>query len=37
MQSVRKYWYVFWTECGALFLDCIRPLIDFVRWLRGNG
>jgi hypothetical protein len=36
MKDVRKYWYLFWTECRALFLDCVRPLIDLARWLRGK-
>jgi hypothetical protein len=26
MHKFRTYWRVFWTECTALFLDCVKPL-----------
>lgn len=36
MGNFRTYWKIFWTECFELFLDLVRPLIVFIRWLCGR-
>ncbi len=29
----KKYWCIFWGECLDFVIECIRPLLAFVRWL----
>jgi len=36
MTNFIAYWKIFWTECLELFLEFVKPLIVFVRWLRGK-
>jgi hypothetical protein len=36
MGSLRTCWRVFWTECAALLLDYLRPLVVLSRWLLGK-
>lgn len=34
MGNLRTYWNIFWTECLELFLEFVKPLTVFIRWLR---
>ncbi|MGF6724972.1 hypothetical protein P3T43_004342 [Paraburkholderia sp. GAS41] len=36
MRDVKKYWYVFWTECRDMFLDLVQPVIALARWVCGK-
>jgi hypothetical protein len=36
MGNFRTYWNIFWTEWLELFLECVRPVVVFTRWLRGK-